>query len=78
MVGMYYPIQGMLRGTLISNEHRATVSFRKLIFVAQALIILAALRSLPSSTERFRRGLALDRRLVRPLCGHDRKRADAC
>lgn len=26
-VGMYYPIQGMLRGTLISNEHRATVSF---------------------------------------------------
>lgn len=25
-VGMYYPIQGMLRGTLISNEHRATVS----------------------------------------------------
>ncbi|EPS98353.1 hypothetical protein FOMPIDRAFT_1042543 [Fomitopsis schrenkii] len=25
-VGMYYPIQGMLRGTLISNEHRATLS----------------------------------------------------
>lgn len=25
-VGMYYPVQGMLRGTLISNEHRATVS----------------------------------------------------
>lgn len=25
-VGMYYPIQGMLRGALISNEHRATVS----------------------------------------------------
>lgn len=25
-VGMYYPIQGMLRGSLISNEHRATVS----------------------------------------------------
>jgi MFS transporter, MFS domain-containing protein family, molybdate-anion transporter len=23
--GMYYPVQGMLRGTLISNEHRATV-----------------------------------------------------
>ena len=22
---MYYPVQGMLRGTLISNEHRATV-----------------------------------------------------
>jgi hypothetical protein len=25
-VGMYYPVQGMLRGTFISNEHRATVS----------------------------------------------------
>lgn len=25
-VGMYYPVQGMLRGTLIANEHRATVS----------------------------------------------------
>ena len=27
-VGMYYPVQGTLRGTLISNEHRATVSFK--------------------------------------------------
>ncbi|OCH86467.1 DUF791-domain-containing protein [Obba rivulosa] len=25
-VGMYYPVQGMLRGTLISDEHRATIS----------------------------------------------------
>lgn len=25
-VGLYYPVQGMLRGTLIENEHRATVS----------------------------------------------------
>lgn len=25
-VGMYYPVQGTLRGTLIPNEHRATVS----------------------------------------------------
>jgi cobalamin synthase len=24
-VGMYYPVQGMLRGTLISDAHRATV-----------------------------------------------------
>ena len=24
-VGMYYPVQGMLRGVLISNDHRATV-----------------------------------------------------
>lgn len=26
-VGIYYPVQGMLRGTLIPNEHRATVRF---------------------------------------------------
>lgn len=25
-VGAYYPVQGMLRGTLIANEHRATLS----------------------------------------------------
>jgi len=25
-VGMYYPVQGMLRGTLISDGHRATLS----------------------------------------------------
>ncbi|KAF8680523.1 MFS sugar transporter [Rhizoctonia solani] len=25
-VGMYYPIQGMLRGTMIQNDHRATLS----------------------------------------------------
>ncbi|KAG7094958.1 hypothetical protein E1B28_005759 [Marasmius oreades] len=25
-VGMYYPVQGMLKGTLISDEHRATLS----------------------------------------------------
>ncbi|KAJ6586323.1 hypothetical protein DFH09DRAFT_255134 [Mycena vulgaris] len=25
-VGMYYPVQGMLRGALIANEHRATLS----------------------------------------------------
>lgn len=25
-VGMYYPVQGTLRGALIANEHRATVS----------------------------------------------------
>jgi len=25
-VGLYYPVQGMLRGSLISNDHRATLS----------------------------------------------------
>lgn len=27
-VGIYYPVQGMLRGTMIQNDHRATVSDR--------------------------------------------------
>ena len=31
-VGMYYPVQGTLRGTLISNEHRATVSQTGFVF----------------------------------------------
>lgn len=35
-VGMHYPVQGTLRGMLISNEHRATVSFR-LFFVPTQL-----------------------------------------
>jgi hypothetical protein len=35
-VGMYYPVQGMLRGSLISNEHRATVrlNFMRLLYPA--------------------------------------------
>ncbi len=28
-VGMYYPVQGMLRGALIADDHRATVSCYK-------------------------------------------------
>ena len=31
-VGMYYPIMGMLRGTLVPNEVRATVSTATLLF----------------------------------------------
>lgn len=34
-VGMYYPVQGMLRGVLISNDHRATV--RLLIYIQAKL-----------------------------------------
>jgi hypothetical protein len=29
-VGMYYPVQGMLRGALISDGHRATVKLFRL------------------------------------------------
>ena len=35
-VGMYYPVQGMLRGTLISDGHRATVGPFALIKVSPA------------------------------------------
>ena len=40
-VGMYYPVQGTLRGTLISNEHRATVKQLSFFFllVSQILFI---------------------------------------
>ena len=30
-VGMYYPVQGMLRGKLVPDEHRATVSINSLL-----------------------------------------------
>ena len=41
-VGMYYPVQGTLRGTLISNEHRATVSHPTncLLFISLLTVIL--------------------------------------
>ena len=32
-VGMYYPVQGMLRGKLVPDEHRATVSVSSLLDV---------------------------------------------
>lgn len=50
-VGMYYPVQGMLRGSLISNEHRATVSillYRK----DNALINRGRISCLPCSVSR--------------------------
>jgi Sugar-tranasporters, 12 TM len=33
-VGMYYPVQGMLRGTVISNENRATVRGPSILTIA--------------------------------------------
>lgn len=38
-VGMYYPVQGMLRGSLINNEHRATVSCTQFSVVITSLIV---------------------------------------
>ena len=55
-VGMYYPVQGTLRGTLISNEHRATVSwlFSTLIYIPSPNIFVAFI-AFPCSTQYLRR-----------------------
>ncbi|KAH9177752.1 hypothetical protein EDB89DRAFT_1934281 [Lactarius sanguifluus] len=49
-VGMYYPVQGMLRGSLIANEHRATLSalFRVPLNV---FVIVALLTGVSSARE---------------------------
>jgi hypothetical protein len=42
-VGLYYPVQGMLRGTLIANEHRATLSIvdaRGTVLTGSALMLV--------------------------------------
>ncbi|THH12278.1 hypothetical protein EW146_g7769 [Bondarzewia mesenterica] len=46
-VGMYYPVQGMLRGSLISNEHRATLSalFRVPLNIFVVVSLLTGLSS---------------------------------
>jgi MFS transporter, MFS domain-containing protein family, molybdate-anion transporter len=48
-VGMYYPVQGMLRGTLIPNEHRATVSIISLFSVIPLSLIFLAFVNISSS-----------------------------
>ncbi|KAH6879385.1 hypothetical protein BKA70DRAFT_1345699, partial [Coprinopsis sp. MPI-PUGE-AT-0042] len=48
-VGMYYPVQGMLRGTLISNEHRATVPFLSLRIPLNIFVIVSLLTGASSA-----------------------------
>lgn len=71
-VGMYYPVQGMLRGTLISNEHRATVSLSSLYSRFAPLLMstlsLAVVGTIPRPTERLRRGVSHDGCFIRPEC----------
>lgn len=69
-VGMYYPVQGMLRGTLISNEHRATVS----PFVCSRCPLLTfsaflALIIIPCPSEHLCRRIARYWCLLCPTCG---------
>ncbi|KAF8609474.1 DUF791-domain-containing protein [Ceratobasidium sp. AG-I] len=46
-VGIYYPVQGMLRGTMIQNDHRATLS--SLFRVPLNIFVIVALMSGVSS-----------------------------
>jgi hypothetical protein len=72
-VGMYYPVMGMLRGTLVANEVRATVSnasfelyFRLSRILTNEWVLLAALVALPSPPERFCDCRTLNWGLLRP------------
>lgn len=66
-VGMYYPVQGMLRGSLIANEHRATVSPFAFGTFGQVLRLWrAAFRSISRTAERVCRRVAADGGIVRP------------
>jgi hypothetical protein len=66
-VGMYYPVQGVLRGSLIANEHRATVRAVPctLSIVYRRSRACAVVRALPCAREHFRCSGARDRLLAR-------------
>lgn len=65
-VGMYYPVQGMLRGTLISNEHRATVSlfFDSAFAAFHSSFCSAAVGIVPRPAQCLRRSFSHDGRLL--------------
>ncbi|KDQ18716.1 hypothetical protein BOTBODRAFT_29092 [Botryobasidium botryosum FD-172 SS1] len=56
-VGMYYPTQGMLRGSMISNDHRATLS--SLFRVPLNIFVVAALLTGVSSARNVFAGCTL-------------------
>lgn len=67
-VGMYYPVQGMLRGSLISNEHRATVSTHSHVLHVHGcpshIVIILAVFFIPCAAQHLCCGVTTDRRLV--------------
>ena len=75
-VGMYYPVQGMLRGSLISNEHRATVSSVTFLRSGCSLVISAIL-VIPSATKYIRGRIAVNRRRFCTKSNHCGKRSHA-
>ena len=61
-VGMYYPVQGMLRGTLISDGHRATVKSFFLESVSAAdRYQSSVIRTFPCAAQRLRSRLVAHR-----------------
>ncbi|KAI6097186.1 hypothetical protein F5141DRAFT_1149880 [Pisolithus sp. B1] len=78
-VGAYYPVQGMLRGTLIANEHRATVRppFLSISSLTPSLSRNPAFCSVPRTSKRVRGGIALNGCILRPTCRSFSELADA-
>jgi Sugar-tranasporters, 12 TM len=80
-VGMYYPVQGMLRGSLIANEHRATVSPSRHFFAfsrPMMFLFLLAFFLVPRPTEYLRGRLTFNRRVISTLCGSYSQLCHAC
>jgi MFS transporter, MFS domain-containing protein family, molybdate-anion transporter len=59
-VGMYYPVQGMLRGSLIANEHRATVSVFSSRMCESVLRRATAIGFIPRTAQRICRRVFVD------------------
>jgi hypothetical protein len=81
-VGMYYPVQGMLKGTLISNEHRATVSLFAPFYDVKLVDwnidgIWLVIGSVPRPAQRICRGLPHDGCILCSACSTLGKLVDA-
>lgn len=76
-VGMYYPVQGMLRGALISDEHRATVSSVSPIPQQSLTSVRLAFVAVPRASKHLRSGVAPYRRFVGTRQGAHSKRVHA-
>lgn len=74
-VGMYYPVQGMLRGSLISNEHRATVSVAShlRLVISNFHDAIPAFIAVPCPSQHLCCGLPAHGCLVGALCGTHRQ-----
>jgi hypothetical protein len=76
-VGMYYPVQGMLRGSLISNEHRATVSTHPHPSNTRHSLVVSAIFVIPRASQYIRRHITAHRCFVCTKYGLDGELAHA-